>query len=108
MDDSQSSNLNSESNVINSFDQYVASGNNHFNDDDLVDVCDHDFPSASANILVAHEYFNLKYDLVKEDVPIETSSSSRYPLCSTVFDASICDRDTPFSLISSSLSYLLI
>lgn len=33
---------------------------------------------------------------------IETSSSSHYTLCSTIYDASTCDEDTPWSLSSSS------
>jgi len=32
---------------------------------------------------------------------METSSSSHYPLCATVCNASNCDEDTPFSLSSS-------
>lgn len=82
LDDSQPSNLISESNVINSFNQSIALGNNHYNDDDSVDVCDHELPCVSVDLLVSHEDFTLdpEYDLVKEDVLVESSSSSHYPL----------------------------
>lgn len=105
LDHSRSNNIGSESNVINYFDQSVALGNNSFDDDDSVDVCDHKSPGVSSNLLVSHEYFNLdpESNSIKEDVLIETSSSSHYPLCSIIYDASTCDQDTPCSLISSSI-----
>ena len=61
-------------------------------------VCDDEFPSPSANILVPLEDFNLKgldleFDSVKEYALIETSSSSHCPLCSTICGASTCNED---------------
>lgn len=59
LDDFQSANFGSESNVINSFNQSVALGKNHSNDDDSIDVCNHECPSVSVDLLVSHEDFNL-------------------------------------------------
>lgn len=99
MDDFQCPNFGIESNVINYFNQSVALGNSHSNDDDFVEVCDHEFPGASLDLLVYHEEFlvDLESDLVKEDVLIETSSSSHYPLCSTICNTSTYDGNTPCS-----------
>ena len=98
MVDTESINLGSEYNEINLFRSAIL-GDNHFNDDDLVDVCNHEFPSAPVDLLICHEYFNLdlQSDLVKEDVLIKTSSSSHYCLCSTIYDEPTCNRDTPCS-----------
>lgn len=59
LDDFQSPNFGSEPNAINSFSKSVALANNHFGDDDSVDVCDHEWPSASSNLLASHEDFTL-------------------------------------------------
>jgi len=77
--------------------------NNHSNDDDFIDLRNHKCPGVSTNLLVSHEDFNLdpESDSVK-GVLIETSSSSRYPLCTTICDTSTCDKDTPCYLSSSS------
>lgn len=58
-DDFQSTNIGSESNVIDSFNQTVALGNNHYIDDDWSGV--------SIFFLVSHEDITLypEYDLVK-------------------------------------------
>lgn len=97
--DFQSANLGSELNEINYFNQFIASSNNHSNDDEFVDVRDHNFPGASTNFLDSQEYFTLdpESDSVKEGVLIEDSSLSHYPLCSTFCDASTCDGSTPSS-----------
>lgn len=104
MDDFQYGNLGNESNVINYFYQSVALGNNHSDENDFVDVCVDECLSAPSYLSVSHEYFNLdlESDLFKDDVHIETSSSSHYPLRSVVCDASTYDKDTPCSLGSSS------
>lgn len=82
----------------------ITFGKNHPNDDDSIDVFNHEFPGASTNLLVSHEdfTFDLESNSVKEDVLIENSSSSHYPLCSTVYDSSTCNGDNPRSLSSSS------
>jgi len=49
--DFQSTNLGSESNVINSFNQFVALENNPSNDDDFIDACNHECLGPSADIL---------------------------------------------------------
>lgn len=59
LDDSWSTNLYNESNLINSFNQSVALGNNHSNDDDSIDVCNHKCPGVSSDLLVSHEDFSL-------------------------------------------------
>ena len=93
-----------QSNAVNYFNQSVALGNNHSDEDDFVDACDHECLGASSDLSVSHEDFtlDLESDSVKEDVLIETSSSSHYPLCSSLYDASTCDRDTPCPSIFSS------
>lgn len=48
------------------------------------------------------KYLDLESDSIKEYVLIKILSSSHYPLCSTICDASTLDEDTPFS---SSYSY---
>lgn len=104
LNDSQFANIDSESNPTNSFDQSITFGKNHPNDDDSIDVFDHEFPGASIDLLVSHEDFTLdpEYDSVKEDVVIKNSSSFHYPLCSTICDVSTYDGDNPCSLSSSS------
>jgi len=81
-------------------------GNNHFDDDDFVDVCDDECPSDPVDLSVSHENFNLKYldlesVLVEENALIETPSLSLYPLWSLVYDASTFDEDTLCSSNSS-------
>ena len=68
---------------------------NHSNDDDFIDECDYECPGATTDPLVSYEDFTLDWesDSVKENVFIETSSSSHYPLCSSICDASTCDGD---------------
>ena len=51
-------NLSSEYNETNSLRSAVL-GSNHSDDNDFVDVCDDKFPSASANLSMSNEYFNL-------------------------------------------------
>ena len=96
LDDFQSANLGSESNEINYFDQFVALGKNHSDDDESVYLGDYECPGASSNLLVSHEYFtlDLESDSVKKDVIIKTSSLPHYPMCSIVCDVSTCDKDT--------------
>lgn len=80
-------------------------GRNHSDDDDeSVDVCHHQCLGASSNFSVSQEDFtlDLESNLDKEEVLIKNSSSSHYPLCSTIFDAYTCDRDTPCSSSYSS------
>ena len=80
--------------------------NNNPNDDDFVYVCDDDsiyicddeFLSVRVDPSVSHP----KSNSVKENVLIETSSSSHSPLCSPIFDAFIHDENTPCSSSSSS------
>jgi len=86
LNDFQSTNLIRESNVINSFDQYVALGNNHFHGDYYADVNNDKFPTASSDITFSYKYFtsDLESNLVKGYVLIKTSSSSHYHLCSTI------------------------
>ena len=74
----------------------VVLGNNNFDNDNSVDVCDDEFPSTPVDLSVSHENFNLKdLDLepmlVEENSLIETSSLSHYPFFSRVYDASTCD-----------------
>ena len=59
MDDFQYANLGSELNAISSFNQPAILGNKHSDEDDFVDVCDDELPSASANLSVSHEDLNL-------------------------------------------------
>jgi len=60
LDDFQSANLSRESNEINSFNQSIALGNNHSDDDEFVDECDHKSLGASTRLLVSREDFNLE------------------------------------------------
>jgi len=84
--------------------RYLGLGNNQYDYHDSFDVWDEEGPSASANLLISHEDFNLylKSNYVKEYVFIKTSYSSHCPFFSTICDASTCDRDTPCSSSSSS------
>jgi len=82
-------------------------GNNHFDDDNYVEVCDDECPCVPVLFSVSHENFNLKdldlgSILVKEKSLIEISFVSHYPLCSPICDASTCDEYTPCSSSSSS------
>jgi len=96
LDDFKYSNFGSKSNVINSFNQSIALGKNHFDDDESIEVSDEKYPRAPVYLLVSHEDFNLDviYHSAKEDAFIETSTS-HYPLCSTIGKASTCARGTP-------------
>lgn len=102
----QSTYLGSESNAINYFDQYVALGNNHYDYDKSIYICDHEFLGASFDFMVPPEGVDMtKLDLESDPAKkflIETSSSSHYPSFSIVFDASTFDGDTPFSSSYSS------
>lgn len=104
--DSKFTNLSSESNEINFF-RSIAFGNNNYDDDDSIYVCDDGFRSALADLVVPRENFDVKYlDLesnsFKECILMGTSFPSHYPLCSIVFDSSTCDEDTPCSSSNSS------
>lgn len=106
MVDIESINLSNESNKINFF-RPIVLGNNQFDDDNFVDVCDDEFPSAPVDLSVSHEKINLKnLDMesisVEENALIETYSFSHYPLFSLVYNESTCDEDNPCSSISSS------
>lgn len=82
-------------------------GNKNYDGDESIYVCDDEFTSALAELVVPRENFDVKYldlesDWFKEYVLMGPSFPSHYPLCSIVSDASICDKDTPCSSSNSS------
>lgn len=105
MDDFQSDNLSSESNATNSSHQSVALGSNHFDDEDPIDVCDHEFQSALTILLFSQEASTLKYLYLKSVSDKEDSLMSYYSsyppysLCSIVYNATNYDGDSLFSSI---------
>ena len=79
LDDNESSNIGHQWNAINSPNQYKGFGNNHFNDDESVDIYDDECPSAPNYLSVSQNFIEKLND--HKGSPRVSREVNGHPIC---------------------------